>query len=153
MKKVLLVILLIVACVCSCAADTPASPKELTNKGEYNNCTLVLGDAEVKENKIAIHAAYTNNNETEPLYALCSFIVKAFQDDVAIDDISDINGEQSSLIKETKNGKTIGVTYLFQLTDKQSDVEILICTPTASEDIIGKKIYSVSDALDAKESE
>lgn len=118
--------------------------KELTNIAEYEGCTLELTGGKVEtadtgKEVLRVSATYTNSN-SEPLYALCSFGVKAFQNDTEINDLSDINGNEAILIKEVKNGKSLSVSYVFELTD-ESPVEILVCTPTADEETIAKAVY------------
>ena len=95
-------------------------------------CNPPLADSE-------LDATYTNKG-SEPLYAYCSFAVRAFQNDVQIDEVSDINGDEASLIKEIKNGETIDVTYVFKMTD-ESKVEVLVGEPTADQTTIGTKEY------------
>ena len=139
MKKVLLLIMIMVL-----LAGCSTKEKELTNIGEYEGCKLELLDAKVVQSEngkqvLKVNAVYTNNNE-EPLYAACSFAVRAFQNDVELTDSSDINGDEAELIREVKNGKSLNVTYAFELGDK-SEVEVLIGTPTADEETVGKNIY------------
>ena len=74
------------------------------------------------------------------MYAYCSFAVRAFQNDVQIDEISDINGDEASLIKEIKNGESISVAYVFKMED-DSQVEVLIGEPTADQTTIGRQEY------------
>lgn len=137
---------LIVACVLTLSfilTGCGTTEKEITNIGEYDGCTLELTSGEVKTSDtgkvLNVSATYTNGN-TDPLYALCSFSVKAFQNDIEISDISDINGDEATLIKEVKNGQSISVSYVFELSD-DSPVEILVCTPTADEKTIAKAVY------------
>ncbi len=112
---------------------------ETQGYAEYDGCSLQLGDADISDGYIVVHATYTNDNE-DPLYSLCSFAVKAFQNDTEIEDISDINGDDADLITEVKDGQSIDVTYRFELVD-DSEVEVMVCTPTADQDIITTMIY------------
>lgn len=68
------------------------------------------------------------------------FVVRAFQNDTELTDCTDINGDESSLIVEVKNGASVEVSYVFELAD-ESEVEVLIGTPTADQDTIGRAIY------------
>lgn len=125
-------------------AGCSMTEEQLTNIGKYDGCTLELTGGEAKTSDtgktvLNVSATYTNDNE-DPLYALCSFSVKAFQNDVEIEDISDINGDEATLIKEVKDGQSISVNYVFELSD-DSPVEVFICTPTADEEIIAKVVY------------
>lgn len=113
---------------------------------EYDGCKIELKDAvkatdEEGNNIIRINAVFTNNNE-EPLYGSSCFAVRAFQDDKELEDMTDINGEDKNLIVEIKNGKSIDVSYAYKL-DSDKDVEVLVGTPTADQDTIGKKTYVV----------
>ena len=110
---------LIVACflVLALSVTGCSGEKELTNVAEYDGCTLELIDSKVETTDtgkavLRVSATYTNNN-SDPLYALCSFGVKAFQNDTEINDLSDINGSEAVLIKEVKNGKSLSVSYVF----------------------------------------
>lgn len=118
---------------------------ELTNTGNYENMTLELLDASVIMSEdgrqlIEVKANYQNNN-ADGLYAYCSFVVKAFQNNVELTDVSDINGNEAVLIQEVKAGESLSVHYLFEINDN-SGVEVQICTPTAEQNVIAKKIYS-----------
>lgn len=88
---------------------------------------------------VKVEATYTNKN-AEPLYALSAFAVRAFQNDKELRDISDINGDEASLIQEVKDGQCVSVNYAFILDD-DSEVEILIGEPTADQTTIGQKTY------------
>lgn len=143
MKKSIVVLLLVALCLCLVACSE--TKKEITNLAEYEGCVLELGEAETFVNDegktmLRVSAAYTNNNK-DPLYALCSFAVRAFQNDVEINDCSDINGEEEALIREIKNGQSLQVYFVFELTD-ESGVEVLIGTPTADMETIGRAFYT-----------
>lgn len=118
--------------------------KELTNHAKYDSFELILQDAIIEEINdgtkiVKIKAEYTNSSE-EPQYAYSSFVVKAFQNDKELKDLSDINGNQSSLIQETKNKAKVSVSYVFELND-ESPVEVLIDEPTVDQTTIGQKTY------------
>ena len=137
---------LIVTCLIVFALSVTgcSSEKELTNIAEYDGCTLELTGGKVEttdtgKEVLRVSATYTNSN-SDPLYALCSFGVKAFQNDTEINDLSDINGEEAVLIQEVKDGKSLSVSYVFELTN-ESPVEITVCSPTADEQIIAKVVY------------
>lgn len=139
MKKILLVVLMAVL-LTGCGAEE----KELTNVGEYEGCKLELQDAKVVQGEdgkqvLKVSAVYTNDNE-EPLYAASCFSVRAFQNDAELTDCSDINGAEAELAREVKNGKSLNVSYAFELED-ESEVEVLVGTPTADEETIAKGVY------------
>lgn len=122
--------------------------QKTTSLAEYENMTLELQDATVvtteEGNKLLkVVATYTNAN-TEPYYAYCSFGVKALQNGVGLNDVSNINGDEAALIKELKDGASLEVHYLFELTD-DSEVEVLVTEPTADADVIGQKNYTVTE--------
>lgn len=133
-----------VACFVLLAACGTTEPTELTNVAEYENTVLELLAAEVSESEggavIKVKAIY-QNNATEPQYCLSSFVVKAYQGNTELTDVSDINGEEAVLIQETANGASLSVQYVFLLSDT-SPVEVKICTPTAEQNVIAKKVYT-----------
>lgn len=144
MKKLIAVFLTIIMVIGLVACGEEARSKELTNTAEYEDCILILGDASVVTTEdgkkvIKVEATYTNNG-SEPMYAYCSFAVRAFQNNVQIDEISDINDGEASLIKEIKNGESISVAYVFKMED-DSQVEVLIGEPTADQTTIGRQVY------------
>ena len=119
-----------------------------SNIGKYEDYTLTLNDGTVATSDdgskvIKVNATFQNDS-SEGNYAYSGFAVKAFQNDEEIEAVSDINGDEASLIQEVKNGQTVDVTFVFKLTD-DSDVEVLINEPTANETTVGKKIYKVAD--------
>jgi hypothetical protein len=124
-----------------CAGETP---KEVTNTAVYEDFTLVLGDAEkftdaAGQEMLRVYATYTNSS-SDPYYSYSCFAVRAFQNDVELADNSDINGSEAALISEVKNGQSIEVTYVYALKD-ESEVEVLVGTPTADEETIGRQVY------------
>lgn len=141
-QRFIVVVMVILTLVLSACGAT--APKELTNVAEYEECVLTLNNAttettESGEKVVKVEATYTNNS-SEPLYAYCSFAVRAFQHDTQLQEVSDINGNESALIQEIKNGKSISVTYVFMLTD-DSEVEVLVGEPTADQTTIGKQTF------------
>lgn len=142
MKKILTILCLLV--LIPTLAGCGSSEAELTNLATYEDYTLQLDFAEFVANAegnnyIKVNATYTNNS-SEPQYALSCFAVKAFQNNVEITDVSDINGDQNSLIQEVKDGASLSVTYLFELTD-ESDIEVLVGEPTAEQKTIAKETF------------
>lgn len=136
--------LVMVLALAACGNENGGDKKELTSVGEYDECVLELGDATVITNDngeklVKVSARYSNNG-AEPLYAYCSFAIRAFQNDVQLEEVSDINGDEASLIKEAKNGASVEVTYLFKLK-VDGAVEVLIGEPTADQTTVGKKVY------------
>lgn len=146
MKRVLaaVVCLVMVLALCACGSEAGDDKKELTSVGKYDKSVLELGDATIVTNdggeKVVKVSATYSNNDTEPLYAYCSFAVRAFQNDVQLDEVSDINGDEAALIKEVKNGASVEVTYLFKMK-ADGPVEVLIGEPTADQATVGKKVY------------
>ncbi len=143
MKKIIAVLLTIFICVSLPGCGENATT-ELTNIGEYEGCSLELLSAEkitTEDGKKAVRvtATYTNSN-SDTMYAYSSFAVRGFQNDVELDDLSDINGNEKSLTSEIKDGQSIPVAFVFELTDN-SPVVVLIGTPVADSETIGKAIY------------
>lgn len=142
-KKLLCVVLtlMMVALVgCSGTEET-----ELTNKAEFENSTLELLDATVVDTEdgktvLKVIANYTNE-ASEGGYAYSYFKVKAFQNDVEIADVSDINGEEATLIQSVKDGASLQIQYVFELIDS-GDVDVKVYTPTADEVLIAEKFYT-----------
>lgn len=127
-------------------ATEPPVEEALTEIAEFDDMSLGLRDCSITEGDdgleyLVIEAVY-KNDQADPYYALCSFVVKAFQEDVELEDCSDINGADADLIKEVRNGEEITVTYRFALNGR-SDVEVLICEPTANEATLARKSYSL----------
>lgn len=142
MKKMLSIMLagVLMLAVSGCSE----TPKELTNIGVFEDYQLELTGAEKFTNDegqsmVRVKGVYTNN-AADPEYGLACFAVRAFQNDTELTDYTDINGDESSLITEVKNGASVDVSYVFKLTD-ESEVEVLIGTPTADQDTIGKAVY------------
>lgn len=142
MKKIVLFLISFVLVLSLAGCGTPQ--KELTETAEYEDFTLVLGEAErftddTGRNLVRINATYTNASQ-DPYYVLSCFAVRAFQNDKQIEDVSNINDGEAALIREIKNGETIEVSYVFELED-ESAVEVLVGEPTADQTTIGRKLY------------
>lgn len=144
MKKLITLLLVMVMIFTVTACGSTETQKQLTNTAEYDNSILELEEANIVttdngDKVVKVEATYTNKN-AEPLYALSAFAVRAFQNDKELTDISDINGDEASLIQEVKDGQCVSVNYVFILDD-DSEVEILIGEPTADQTTIGQKTY------------
>ena len=144
MKKLITLLLVMVMIFTVTACGSTETQKQLTNTAEYDNSILELKEANIVttdngDKVVKVEATYTNKN-AEPLYALSAFAVRAFQNDKELTDISDINGDEASLIQEVKDGQCVSVNYVFILDD-DSEVEILIGEPTADQTTIGQKTY------------
>lgn len=118
---------------------------ELTETASFQDFTLTLGEAErFTDNNgaemLRVHAVFTNNSQ-DPYYAYSCFAVRAFQNDVELDEYDTANGEEDNKAREIKNGQSVDVLYFFALTDN-SEVEVLVGEPTADMKSIGRKIYS-----------
>lgn len=127
------------------ACGDVATQTELTSVANYEGTTLELLDAtlcasEDGKTVIKVMANYKNDN-ADGLYAYCSYSVKAYQNNVELMDVSDINGNEAALIQEVKNGASLQVCYVFEVS-YTSDIEVNICTPTADANVIAKKVYS-----------
>lgn len=147
MKRLFITLCMLVM-VFSLAGCGEVTQQELTNVGTYDDCVLELKNAEVfttdeGQQMVKVYATYTNNGE-EPLYALCCFAVRAFQNDIELDEYSNINGDEAELTREIKNGASIDVAYVFELPE-EAEIEVLIGTPTADMDTIGKQVYFSSE--------
>ena len=75
-----------------------------------------------------------------------SFAIKAFQNGKELDDITNVNetadvGDSAQNIKEVKDGASVNGSYVFKLAD-DSEVEVRVCTPTADEDMLAKKVFT-----------
>lgn len=144
MKKLVTLLLAMAMIFTITACGSTETQKQLTNTAEYDNSILELEEANIVttdngDKVVKVEATYTNKN-AEPLYALSVFAVRAFQNDKELTDISDINGDEASLIQEVKDGQCVSVNYVFILDD-DSEVEILIGEPTADQTTIGQKTY------------
>lgn len=137
--------------------ETGASPETsqteesaITNVAVYEDTQAEILDAQFYETEdgasvVRVNFKYTNNSE-DGLYMLESFVVRAFQNDTQLDDLTDINeeseaGNSAELIREVKNGESIEGSYVFQLSD-DSEVEVRVCTPTADEELLAQKVFS-----------
>jgi hypothetical protein len=74
---------------------------------------------------------------------LQSFSIKAFQNDVEVENCTDINDDELSIpnIREVKNGASIVGSYVFAISGTD-DVEVLVCTSTADEVLLAGKVYT-----------
>lgn len=140
------------ACSSESTADNTEEPASSTqppdtSTAEYEDTKLELKDAskttlEDGTEALLVNATFTNNS-SKGIYAMSAFAVNAFQNDTQIEDISDINGDQVSLTTEVKDGASIDVQYCFKLSD-DSPVEVDICEPTADQDKLGGKTYTLN---------
>ena len=140
MRKLIKCILAILICAITVGC-TEESSKELTNIAEDEDTILELKDIEVENDIVRVHAIFTNNTK-DGLYAFQSFGIKAYQNEKELVDSTDINDVDANTILEVKNGKSIDVSYSFVKED-DSDVEVNVCSPTADEEVIATKVYSI----------
>lgn len=123
------------------------APKEFTNIGEYDECTLELLDGTIVTTEegqfLKVNAVYTNNKEN-PQYGSSAFAVRAFQNDKELDDWSFGQDNSGDLTREVRNGTSVNVSFLFKLDDN-SEVEVLIGTPTADMETVGRAAYLTTE--------
>ncbi len=159
MKKVLSiitsVILVFVIGACGSQESTSQAITEtaqstetsITDVAVYEDTQAKIQDAEFFETEdgesaIRVNFEYTNNTD-KGLYMLESFIVRAYQNNKGLDDLTNINDDSDSaeLIREVKDGASVKGSYVFRLSD-DSDVEVRVCTPTAEEELLAQKIFT-----------
>jgi outer membrane lipoprotein-sorting protein len=128
--------------------ESTVEPQEETlgTVAEYDGCTVELQEAEFftrdGQNMIRVYMTFTNNN-SNGLSLFESFSIKAFQNDIEIEDCTDINDDELSIpiIREVKNGASLVGSYVFAISGTD-DVEILVRTPTADEEVLAEKVYT-----------
>lgn len=137
----------LVACGSEGSSDTA---KEITDVAVYEDTQADILDAEFFTTEDGISAVRVNfkytNNSADGLYMYESFAVHAFQNDVELNEITDINeepevGNSAELIREIKDGASLEGSYVFALSD-DSDVEVRVFTPTADEELLAQKVFS-----------
>lgn len=138
MKKVWLILTCFLVLLVGCSRTEPV---QIGTVAEYENCKAELLEAEfdTAENTVKVYVAYTNNG-SDGMYMFESFVVRAFQNDTELTNLTDIN-DDGKLITEVKDGQSITGTYIFELTDS-STVEVRICTPTANEELLTVREYN-----------
>ena len=125
----------------------PPHTESVGTVAAYDNYTAELLEADFYTDDngksiVRVSVNYTNNN-SDGMYMLESFVVKAFQDDTELVDLTDINDDKQSvtLIKEVKDGQSIAGSYVFELSST-SPVEVRICSPTADEELLAMREYA-----------
>ena len=152
MKKFIpiLVSVLMVMALAACGAEGVSAPKEITDVAVYEDTQADILDAEfysLEDGTPVIRVQFRfTNNQSDGLYMYECFAVHAFQDDVELDNITNVNedaetGNSAELIREVKDGASLEASYVFSLTG-DSDVEVRVCTPTADEDLLAQKTFS-----------
>ena len=138
MKKVWLILTCFLVLLAGCGRTEPV---QIGTVAEYENCKAELLEAEfdTAENTVKVYVTYTNNG-SDGMYMLESFVVRAFQNDTELTNLTDIN-DDGKLITEVKDGQSITGAYIFELTDS-STVEVRICTPTADEELLAVRKYN-----------
>ena len=132
------------------ATDNAGTQKEITDVAVYedtqaNILSADFYDLEDGTSVVRVHFKFTNN-QADGLYMYECFAVRAFQNDTQLDDLTNVNedaetGDSAELIREVKDGASLEGSYVFKLAD-DSNVEIRVCTPTADEELLAKKIFS-----------
>jgi hypothetical protein len=157
MKKVIWMMVLSLVLLSGCGQQTesetlttePGSVAQEATLGtvaEYDGCMVELQEAEFftrdGQDMIRVYMTYTNNN-ADGLYLYESFSIKAFQNDVEIENCTDINDDELSVpvIQEVKNGESVVGSYVFAISGTD-DVEVRVCTPTADEELLAGKVYA-----------
>lgn len=141
---------LILVMITGCGGQVTESEEVITNIAEYEDTISEILDADFYETEdgasvVRVRFKFTNN-QSNGLYLLECFAVHAFQNDVELDDLTNINeeaedGDSAEFIREIKNGASLEASYVFLLSD-DSDVEIRVCTPTADEVLLAQKTFS-----------
>ena len=132
----------------ACSTPTTEQTKEIGTVAEWDYGIAEIKDAVFyQENNgtkmIRVNFKFTNPN-SDPIYFISAFSVKAFQNGVELDDMInyDINSEEGrDLIREIMDGASLDVFSTFVLRD-DSPVEVRVCTATASEDLLAKQTFT-----------
>jgi ABC-type glycerol-3-phosphate transport system substrate-binding protein len=149
-----LAVMLLVGCgqqpTASSEKATQKSEKTATDTAKYEDTSVQILNGDVFQTDdgskaIRVHLKYTNNS-SDGMYLSESFAIKAFQNDKELEDITDVNetadvGDSAQNIKEVKDGASVNGSYVFKLSD-DSEVEVRVCTPTADEDVLAKKVFT-----------
>jgi hypothetical protein len=99
-------------------------------------------DGSINGDTLTVRIRFTNNS-SDGFYALESFACMAYQDGIELEEVTDINDDEmgAALIRGVKNGVSIEGEYKFTISG-DSDIEFFICTPTAEEKILAKKVFT-----------
>lgn len=153
MKKLFVVFLAMVMALslAACGAGTsPETTKEITDVAVFEETEADILDAVFFTTEDGTAAVRVNfkftNNSADGLYMFECFSVHAFQNNVELNSITNINeepdeGNSAELIREVKDGASTEGGYVFALSD-DSEVEIRVCTPTADEILLAQKVFT-----------
>ena len=140
--------MLCVIILTACGTNKTSLTKEIGTVAEWDAGIAEIFDAEFYtaddgSNMVRVNFKFTNPN-SDPVYFISAFIVKAFQNGVELDDMVnyDINTEEGhDLIREIMNGASLDVFRTFKLKDN-SPVEVRVCTATAAEELLAKQVFT-----------
>ena len=117
--------------------------QEVGLTASYNDQVMeILLDGSINGDTLTVRIRFTNNS-SDGFYALESFACMAYQDGIELEEVTDINDDEmgAALIRGVKNGVSIEGEYKFTISG-DSDIEFFICTPTAEEKILAKKVFT-----------
>ena len=108
----------------------------------YDDQVMEILDGSINGDTLTVRIRFTNNS-SDGFYALESFACMAYQDGIELEEVTDINDDEmgAALIRGVKNGVSIEGEYKFTISG-DSDIEFFICTPTAEEKILAKKVFT-----------
>jgi hypothetical protein len=139
-------------CAATDSSDTSTvveNAEKITETAEYDDCIATILDAEIVDDDgspaMKVRFEYTNNGE-EGTYFYGAFATKAFQDGIELDEIG-LNYESEeceNLTVEIKDGAKLTCAMVFPLRS-ESDVEVIIGTPTADEETLAEKTFQVNN--------
>ena len=116
--------------------------QEVGLTASYNDQVMEILDGSINGDTLTVRIRFTNNS-SDGFYALESFACMAYQDGIELEEVTDINDDEmgAALIRGVKNGVSIEGEYKFTISG-DSDIEFFICTPTAEEKILAKKVFT-----------
>lgn len=108
----------------------------------YDDQVMEILDGSISGDTLTVQIRFTNNS-SEGFYAYESFACIAYQDGKELEEVTDINDDEMGveLIREVKDGASIEGEYKFTITG-DSNIEFFICTPTAEQDVLAKKVFT-----------
>lgn len=108
----------------------------------YDDQVMEILDGSISGDTLTVQIRFTNNS-SEGVYAYESFACIAYQDGKELEEVTDINDDEMGveLIREVKDGASIEGEYKFTITG-DSNIEFFICTPTAEQDVLAKKVFT-----------
>lgn len=119
--------------------ETTIDRQNMNKIANYGSTLLEITGVEFLTSENGDHMVRVNalfaNMAPQPRNVQDAFVVKVVQNGEIMQDLSDINGTESSQATESRNAQDVEVSYLFRMDDL-SQIKLVVCVASEKQEVL-----------------